>query len=123
MITNTDITLYSWNETTGYTMKLIKDVFWQESKQSNIEKTGLVSADSVKIFIPSSSYPDVLTFTTNKDLVVKGSIAFEFDNTSKITRSESLMALKLLHKVFEVTVADSKLYGSPDLQHYQLSCK
>ncbi len=122
MITNADMTLYSWSPT-GYTRKHIEDVFWQESRQSNIEKTGLTSADSVKIFIPASNVPGVLTFTTNKDLVAKGEMVFEFDNLSEVTISQSMKTLKSQCKVFEVTVADSKLYGDPELQHYQLSCK
>lgn len=120
MITNADMTLYSWNGS-GYTRKPIKDVFWQESKQSNIEKTGLTSADSLKIFIPAGNAQEMLTFTTNKDLTVKGIVSFEFDNTSEATRAASLKALKTQCKVYEITVADSKLYGDPDLQHYQLS--
>lgn len=122
MITNADMTLYLLTAA-GYIRKPINDIFWQESKQSNIEKTGLVSADSLKIFIPTSSVSEVLTFTTNKDLVVKNIVDFEFDNTSDVTKATSLKTLKTAHKVYEVTVADSKLYGSTELQHYQLSCK
>lgn len=122
MITNADMTLYSWSAL-GYTRKPINDVFWQESKQSNIEKTGLASADSVKIFIPAERAAEELSFTTNKDLAVKSVIAFEFDNTSDVTKAASLKALKATYKVYEVTIADSKLYGDPELQHYQLSCK
>jgi hypothetical protein len=122
MITNADMTLYSWSGT-GYTRKPIGDVFWQESKQSNVEKTGLAAADSLKIFIPAGSVSEVLTFTTSKDLAVKGIISFEFDNTSEASRSASLKTFRAAFKVFEVTIADSKLYGSPELQHYQLSCK
>jgi hypothetical protein len=116
------MTLYSWSAL-GYTRKPINDVFWQESKQSNIEKTGLASADSVKIFIPAGSVTEALYFTTNKDLAVKNIITFEFDNTSDATKAASLKTLKAVNKVYEVTVADSKLYGDPELQHYQLSCK
>jgi hypothetical protein len=102
---------------------VINKVFWQEVKQSNIEKTGLTSADSVKIFIPASSAPDGQNFTTSKDLAVKGIIAFEFDNTSPQTISASLTALKATNDVYTVTVADGKLYGSQHMQHYQISCK
>lgn len=122
MITNSDMTLYSWSAL-GYTRKPINDVFWQESKQSNIEKTGLASADSVKIFIPAKSVTETLSFTTSRDLAVKNIITFEFDNTSDATKAASFKVLKATNKVYEVTVADSKLYGDPELQHYQLSCK
>lgn len=122
MYTNADMTLYSWS-TSGYTRKVIKGVFWQEVKQSNIEKIGLVSSDSVKVFIPVKSAQDSLCFTTSKDLAVKGVIAFEFDNTSEATRSTSFKSLNTSHDVHTVNAADGKLYGSSNMQHYQISCK
>jgi hypothetical protein len=123
MYTNADITLYSCGADGKYTRKIINKIFWQEVKQSNIEKTGLTSADSVKIFIPASSAPDGLNLTPIKDLIVKGETAFVFDNTSQSTIAASLTALKATNKVVAVSVADNKLYGSQNMQHYQISCK
>jgi hypothetical protein len=123
MYTNADMTLYSCGKDGKYTRQVIYKVFWQEVKQSNIEKTGLTSADSVKIFIPASSAPDGLIFTTGKDLVVKDEVLTDFDNTSSQTISESLKALKAVHDVYTVSVADGKLYGSQNMQHYQIMCK
>lgn len=120
MYTNADMTLYCGDPKTGYTRKVIRGVFWQEVKQSNIEKTGLTSADSIKVFIPSSSAPDGLEFTTSKDMVIKGVIETDIDNTSAQTISTSVTALKLEHDVYMITVADGKLYGSPRMQHYQI---
>lgn len=123
MYTNADMTLYCGDPKTGYTRKVIKRVFWQEVKQSNIEKTGLTSADSIKVFIPVESAPEGLKFTTSKDMVVKGVVETEFDNTSPTTISASLTALKASHDVYTVSVADGKLYGSPRMQHYQIMAK
>ncbi len=123
MYTNADMTLYSCSKDGKYTRTVINKVFWQESKQSNIEKIGLVTADSIKIFIPASSAPNGLKFTTGRDIVVKGVIEFEFDNTSSATVGTSLTALKTSNEVYTITVADAKLYGSQSMQHYQLSCK
>lgn len=123
MYTNADMTLYSGDPKTGYTRKVIKGVFWQEVKQSNIEKTGLTSADSIKVFIPSSSAPDGLELTTSKDMVIKGVVETEIDNTSAQTISASVTALKAEHDVYTVSVADGKLYGSQRMQHYQIMCK
>jgi hypothetical protein len=129
MYTNADMTLYSCSKDGKYTRSVIKGedgkkgVFWQEVKQSNIEKTGLTSADSLKVFIPASSAPEGLDFITSKDLVVKGEVLTEFDNTSQATISASLTALKASHDVYSVTVADGKLYGSQIMQHYQIMCK
>jgi hypothetical protein len=121
MITNADMTLYSCGSDGKYTRRIINDVFWQEVKQSNVEKIGLTSADSLKVFIPSSSAPNGLDFTTSKDLVIKGGVLMEFNNTSQSTISASLTALKAAHDVYTVTVADGKLYGSQNMQHYQIS--
>lgn len=123
MITNADMTLYSGDPKTGYTRKVIQGVFWQEVKQSNIEKTGLASADSVKVFIPAENAPEGLRFNTGKDLIIKGVVETEFDNTSVQTISASLTALKASHDVYTVSVADGKLYGSQRMQHYQIMAK
>lgn len=123
MFTNADMTLYSCGKDGKFTRTVIEKVFWEEVKQSLIEKTGLASADSVKVFIPASSAPDGLHFTTSKDLVIKGIIDTEFDNTSQQTIAASLTDLKDSHDVYSVTVADGKLYGSQRMQHYQISCK
>ena len=120
MYTNADMTLYCGDPKTGYTRKEIKGVFWQEVKQSNIEKTGLTSADSIKVFIPSSSAPDGLELTTSKDMVIKGVIKTDINNKSAQTISASVTALKAEHDVYTITVADGKLYGSPRMQHYQI---
>ena len=121
MYTNADMTLYSCSKDGKYTRKVIRNVFWQEVKQSLIEKTGLTSSDSIKVFIPVGSTPDGLNVTTSKDLVINGEVLTEFNNTSPQTISASLTALKAVHNVYTVTVADEKLYGSTTMRHYQIS--
>ena len=123
MFTNADMTLYSCSKDGKFTRKVISGVFWQEVKQSLIEKTGLTSGDAVKVFIPAANASEELSFTTGKDIAVKGIVETEFDNTSQQTITTSLTALKSVHDVHTVTVADNKLYGSPIMQHYQISCK
>ena len=121
MYTNTDITLYHWNGS-SYNRRPIYNVFWDSVKSSNVLKSGQVNADSVKIFVPVTSVGS-LSVETSKDLVVVGIIDFEFDNTSQATQSNSLKALKADRAVFTVSSCDGKLYGSPHMQHYLLSCK
>lgn len=123
MMTNADMTLYSGDPKTGYTRNVIYGVFWQEVKQATVEKTGLTSADSVKIFIPAENIPSGVKFNTGKDLVVEGVSDIEFDNTSAQAISTSLSTLKASYDVYTVTVADAKLYGSSGMQHYQIMCK
>jgi len=123
MYKNADITLYAYYEG-KYTRHPIENVFWDEVKQSNIIKSGLTTADSVKIFIPAENLPEGIKFTTGKDLIVKGIVDFEIDNTSQQTISASLKTLKEnFDTVVTVMVVDKKLYGSPRMQHIQLSCK
>jgi len=121
--TNADITLYSCSKDGKYTRTEIKEVFWQEVYESNIGKTGLITANSLHIFIPLTSVPNGLNITTSKDLVVKGIVQHEFDNTSQATIATSMKTLKESHTVYTVTVSDCMLYGSKTMQHYQLSCK
>lgn len=130
MYTNTDITLYHGDPNTGFTRYPItgitsdKGAFWDDVKQSNIIKTGMSTVDSVAVFIPIGNMPaEVTGFNTGKDLIAKGNIDFQFDNTSLKTISESLTALKANNRVVTVSVADDKTYGSPDMRHWELSCK
>lgn len=118
---NADITLYHYTNN-KYTRQVIKGVYWFAVKQSNVIKSGLVSADSISIHVPISS-ADKLEITTSKDLVVNGIVDMEIDNTSQQTQSSSLKALQDTHDTFTVTAFDPKLYGSRRLQHYELSCK
>lgn len=123
MYTNADITIYACPNG-KYTRHEIKGVFWEDVKQSNIIKSGLSTADAVKVFIPVGSLPGGIKFTTGKDLIVKDIVEFEVDNTSQQTISASLKAMKETYdRVVTVSVIDDKLYGSPRLQHIQLSCK
>lgn len=122
MYTNADITLYSFKDN-KYTRKLIVGVFWDEVRQSNFLKTGVANTDSVSIYIPLANVTDSLEFTTGKDLIVKGIVDYEVDNTSQVTISTSLKELKELHNFVTLTSCDKKLYGSPNMQHYLLSCK
>ena len=121
MYTNTDMTLYHWNGS-GYDRREIRKVFWSHSHISNTTKTGQVDSDRVFISIPESSAM-VLEIAIGKDLVVNGICLLEFDNTSQQTQSESVKALRTGYEVFTVNAFDPKLYGSPRMRHYELSCK
>lgn len=129
MHTNADITLYSVAANGNVTRFPItgkngkKAVLWDEVKQSNILKSGLTAADTIKIILPIDNLPAGLTFNLSKDMVVKDIIGFEINNTSPQTRSASITALKEAHAVYSINSADAKLYGSRGMQHYQLSCK
>lgn len=130
MFTNTDVTLYKVDSLGHYTRSSITGknsiygAFWDNVKQSNIIKSGMLTVDSVTMFIPIDNMPaGVSDFTTGKDLIVKGVIDFEFDNTSQATISNSMKTLQANNRVVTISVADDKRYGSLDMQHWELSCK
>ncbi len=121
MRTNADITYYHKTDK-GYFRRVIYGVFWDAVKSSNVIKSGMVNADSAKCFIPLQ-HVGTLEVTTGYDLIVLGVVPFEFDNTSQQTQSASFKSLSAQHNVFTVSSCDPKLYGSPHMQHYLLSCK
>lgn len=121
MQTNTDITYYHKTDK-GYFRRVIYGVFWDAVKSSNVIKSGMVNADSAKCFIPLQ-HVGTLEVNTGNDLIVLGVNPFEFDNTSEQTKSACFKSLTSQQKVFTVSSCDAKLYGSPHMQHYLLSCK
>ncbi len=129
MHTNTDITLYLYDKNGNINGIPVTDknskkgALWDEVKQSNILKNGLASSDTIKIMIPAANLPEGITFAAAKDMVVEGIVEFEIDNSSEATRSASLKELKAAYAVYGINAADAKLYGSPGMRHYQLSCK
>ncbi len=130
MYTNTDVTLYHGDSSTGYARHPITGVssvygaFWDDVKQSNIIKSGMSTVDSVAVFIPIGNMPAGVTeFNTGKDLLVRSIIEFAFDNTSQATISASMKTLQASNRVVTVSVVDDKRFGSPDMQHWELSCK
>ena len=75
------------------------------------------------VMVPLSSLEGVVNFAKGKDLMVKGVIDFEFDNTSQATISEGIVKLKTNHKVLTLVSVDERLYGSKSVQHYELTGK
>jgi hypothetical protein len=118
---NADITYYHFANGI-YTREVIRGVFWFELKQSNVLKTGLTTVDSTAIHIPITS-KESLTATLGKDIIINGIVDTDIDNTSQATQSASLKALKEVYGFVTVSACDPKLYGSRNMQHYEISCK
>ena len=126
MYTNADITLYLYSKAgteVKYTRLPVQDVFWDDVRQSTFLKTGQTDAVSVLIVVPLSSLEKPLTFTEGRDLVIRGIVDDEIECLSDKALSESLAALKATHSYVTVVSADDKLYGSEEVQHYELSCR
>ena len=119
MYTNTSVTLYLYSNG-EYTRKNIDKAFWDERKANNVVKSGIQNADSLKVFVP---YTGDIVFTPSRDLIVKGNVTYEIDKTSEKAIAESKKHLIDTYEVFTISSCDKKLYGSPNMQHYELSCK
>ena len=72
MYTNTGATLYNYDrdKTTGkvtYRRTHLKNVFWDDSKQSNVLKSGLTSVESVNISVPFDVDAEGKTYKSPKE--------------------------------------------------------
>ena len=119
MMVNADCTLYRYNKDTGgYDRFLIPSVYWHESKGGNTLKSGLQTVHSTTVFIYAS---DTLPETPTKDILVKGSCPFHFDNTSEKSISESFSSFRKQHKFVTVMSVDDCNFGS--LPHWEITAK
>lgn len=124
MMINADCTLFKYDKnTTGFARHEIKDVYWQTSQQANIMKSGLTSCDSTTVFIYKSSIKgNNIPETPKKDMLVKGIVEFEFDNTSTQAISSSMKLFREQYPHFvTVSTVDNMLFGG--LPHIEVSAK
>lgn len=150
MYTNANATLYNYhkNKTTGketYTKTYLKSVFWDDTKQANVLKSGLSTIESVSVYIPFSIDADgkeylpskeyarleeselnkYFTFAVNsKDFMIQGLIDYDVDNTSSQTVSASIQYIKNTYdKIMTISVVDEKNYGSDSMRHWEIGGK
>lgn len=143
MLFESKCTLYRDNGSGGFYRYIISECHWQEDRAANVLKSGLQTADSVSVYIPKRAtasnfvpdgevFPAVVLFPTadispknpSKDMLVKGTVSFEFDNSSPAAVSASMKLFRAQFPQF-VTVSsiDRKLYGPERLQHIKISAK
>ena len=120
MLTNADCTLYLYDKSSGgFTRHAIKGVYWLDGRGGTITKNGIQSADSVTVYIYSDK---VIPKTTNKDMIVRGIVDYEFDNTSQQTISASLKEFKAAHpEAVTVTAINNYMHGG--LPHYEINAR
>lgn len=126
MFTNSDITLYLCSKEgklEKFTKQVVKNVYWEDVEHSTFIKTGQRGSCTALVMIPLSSLEGAINFTKGKDLMVKGVIDFEFDNTSQATIAEGIAKLKTNYKTLTIVSLDERLYGSKSVQHYELTGK
>lgn len=121
MITNTDCTIYAYNEATqGYDRHYINAVMWQEQRTEKVLKTGIEISDGITIYIPKNTIS--IDLTGNKNIFVQGCCPFEFDNSSQKTISDSLKQFKIQYPDFVVAYEiASKFYArNQNLSHIKI---
>lgn len=150
LYTNTNATLYNYfkdkeSGKVSYRKTYLRGVFWDDMKQSNVIKSGIATIESVLICVPFSVNADnkvykspkeyqklsdeekdgAFTFVANsQDIIVKGIVDYEIDNTSSKTISEGLMYLRNNYdSVMTISVVDEKDFGSEPMRHWEIGGK
>lgn len=126
MFTNSDITLYlctKEGKLEKFTRRVVKNVYWEDVDNATFLKTGQRGSCTALVMVPFSSVGKAINLTKGKDLIVKGVIDFEFDNTSQATIAEGIAKLKTNNKALTLVSVDERLYGSKSVQHYELTGK
>lgn len=130
MRTNTGCTIYNKYVVSGaehYQRTQLSAVAWQNRKQANVLRSGLLAADSATIYIPLAlgvNYLKPIAWQAAKtgkwtlqvgDVMVKGLV------TDEITGGFTMTSLKALHDdVITIKSVDTMDMGSPSLQHWQV---
>lgn len=138
MYTNTSATLYCAHaldrNTVQYFRVVLRDVFWDDNKQSNFLKSGSSAADRATVFIPFSvqtegkryvkpmewtqaSLEDAQGLFTlkTKDFLVKGVCGYTHEAGQPISE-----LTKRYDDVITLTSVDSKDFGSEFMRHWQI---
>ena len=126
MFTNSNITLYlctKEGKLEKFTRRVVKNVYWEDVDNATFLKKGQRGSCTALVILPFSSVGKAINLTKGKDLIVKGVIDFEFDNTSQATIAEGIAKLKTNYKALTLVSVDERLYGSKSVQHYELTGK
>lgn len=118
-MTNADCTLYRYNKhTQGYDRFFIPSVYWHETRQGSVGKSGSDKQDSTTVYIFSRC---ILPENPEKDILVKGNCPFVFDNTDSKSISESFHKFRNQHRFVTVMKINDCFFGS--LPHCEISAK
>lgn len=113
MYCNSTCTLYHYNGK-GYSVSLF-NCYWYDTASGTTGKDGMTASNSVRLIIPTHKPIECGL----KDFFVKGKGA-SIDNTDEQSISKSIKALEKIHSVSSIS---EKLYGSPNMQHYEFNLR
>lgn len=139
MLMNESCTVYLRNGC-GFDRYYIPNCHWQESRASNVLKSGMTDADGITVYILKKAavifpngelhpcnelFPDmhIAPKSPARDMMVFGECEFTFDNLSEQSVSESLKRFVSEYDAHTVMSIDRLLYGSEDMQHYKISAR
>lgn len=128
MLTEESCTIYLKNGS-GFDRYFVPACHWQESKASNVLKSGMQNADGLTVYIfvkdIDAALSDALQTRRNaaEDLIVPGECNFTFDSSTPQAASQSLKTLNSQYDVHTVMSLDRLLYGSKALRHFKLSAR
>ncbi len=134
---NADLTLYNKyidpaTKTEKWQRGAILDVYWENRKAANVIRSGMLEADSVRVFIPmarganylKSKAWQALATKTGKwtlqvgDVMVKGSVS------DAISTSFTISDLRAKYDdVVTIRSVDTQDVGSVELQHWEVGAK
>lgn len=103
----------------------IRSVFWEDCKAANTIKSGMENSDSAMVFIPfsvSAGYQKPKEFEKTpsgwtlrpEDYIVKGLVDYDGSVTKLLDHFDDVIV---------ITSVDTMDYGSPDMQHWEVSGK
>lgn len=122
MLTNDCATVYTFVNG-SYKRIFISDVFWYDRQQTATDKNGMTVNCKANVIIPADKNL-ALNLNAGKDMVCRGDIKFEFDNSSEQSQSQSLKELRsICGDVMSVAEFSKKFYGSQCMHHYEVLLK
>ena len=128
MMTNSSMSVFNkytepFTKDVSYKKHLIKEVFWDDSLGVNLD-SGYENADKVNVYIPfdknesdlkdyvePKQYNGIGWTLQNGDFMIKGNVDIE-----EVDGIKDLNA----YEVFEMTVTDTKDFGSYNMQHFEI---
>ena len=127
----------TFEDTDSVNITILRGVFLDASKATNVRQSGLVSADAVNLYIPfgvnatdgtsgtAKSYAKPQAYWSAQDRRSLWTLSFEGNGGETFFIKgevvlQDLNAARAHDDCYVVTKVDEKDYGSPDMQHWEV---
>ena len=110
MLSNADVTFYNAK---NYTRHTARQAYFTDSRGQTLKKNGIEISDVVSVYLYTDEYVPMVG-----DIVVKGIVEFEFNNSTQKSVSESMKEFREMFPSFAVvkSVSDYKFGGLPHIE-------